>query len=46
MIDEEPKQMDDDIFSEAKGSGSKELKMKKPKKDSDTKELYFGGAVE
>ena len=34
--------MDEDIFSQAKTKSDPELKMKKPKKDDDVKDLYFG----
>jgi hypothetical protein len=43
VINEEPKEMDDDIFSQAKTKDNKEMKMKKPKKDEAVKDLYFGG---
>tara|TARA_Y100001937_G_scaffold81837_1_gene110709 strand:- start:6 stop:422 length:417 start_codon:yes stop_codon:yes gene_type:complete len=42
VIDEEPKEIDEDIFSQAKSKDNKELKMKKPKKDEAVKDLYFG----
>ena len=42
VVNETPKQIDDDIFSEAKGKTNKELKMDKPKADTETKDLYFG----
>ncbi len=42
VVEEEPKEMDDDIFSQAKTKGDPELKMKKPKKEHDVEDLYFG----
>ena len=42
VVNETPKQIDDDIFSEAKSKKNKELKMDKPKADTETKDLYFG----
>ena len=42
VINETPKEIDDDIFSEAKGDGNEEMKMDKPKEDMDVKDLHFG----
>ena len=41
VVNEIPKEIDDDIFSEAKGKDKKELKVKKPKQDEEIEDLYF-----
>tara|TARA_B100001094_G_C18196316_1_gene811481 strand:- start:10764 stop:11606 length:843 start_codon:yes stop_codon:yes gene_type:complete len=42
VVQETPKQMEGDIFSQAKVKEEKELKMDKPKKDDEVDGLYFG----
>ena len=42
VVQESPKEIDSDIFSQAKVKEDKELKMDKPKKDDEVDGLYFG----